>query len=180
MRYKFLLGATIVTAFSALLPLPATAYTPISDPGGNGFVSGVTATGFTLTGTDFASGDPLGGLSYIDSYVDTAPYDLLVSFDWSFANNDTAGPSFDAAGFVVDGNTTILSDTGAANSSGTETFAVLAGQAYGWFAYTLDAQNGAGVLTVSNIGIPEPMSLLLLGSACSALGFARRRGVKPA
>ena len=175
MRHKFTLATVLLASCVVLQPFKASAYNLDNDAGGNGSIV-VTDTGFTLTGSDYPSTDPLAGLAYLTSYTEIAPYDFIATFDWSFANSDTVDTASDLAGFLLDGSGTGLSDPSAATSANTgETFSVSAGQTYGWFVYTLDAQNGPGVLTVSNIQVPEPMSLLLLGSACSALGFARRR-----
>jgi hypothetical protein len=176
--------------FAGVFGAPATADAALvlaNDPAGNGFVSGITLDGFTLTGSDFLPEAPEAGFSSTTSYTEIAASSIQVTFDWSFANSDNAGTFYDIGGYIVGDVLYVISDLFSSSSSGTgETFAVAAGQVYGWAVYTQDALNGSGVLTVSGItvtevptGTPEPGTVALLAAGIAGLGWARRRTTAP-
>lgn len=177
--------ACIVAASVLLFCAPAAnaALVLTNDTDGNGAVSFVALGSFTLTGSDYALGDPLAGSSYLTSYTDIAATNINVVFDWVSTNNDTDATDFDYGGYLIGDTATVLNDTSASSSFASgETFAVLAGQTYGWFVHSVDAQNGAGQLAVSNIvvtasavGVPEPMSLAFFAAGCVFLWGVRRQ-----
>jgi len=103
-----------------------------------------------------------------------------VSFDWSFFSHRVHSP--DGFGYLLNGIFTQLADQSSLGS-GSSQFNVLAGDVFGFRAYTLDNEVGAGTATISNFSapfsdptpVPGPLPLLGAGAAFSCSRRLRRR-----
>jgi hypothetical protein len=109
-----------------------------------------------------------------------------ISFNWSYVTNDLWGQSgTDAFGYVINGNVTTLIDPNQdftiPTQSGTATFAVNAGDVFGFNANTFDGLYGSSVTVVSNFtaapvsAVPVPGAAWLFGSALAGIGAVFRR-----
>ncbi len=136
----------------------------------------VSSDGSTLTivGPNDGSGNP--GTTDVTA---TAPAGGAVSFQWSFTTADPL-PGFDAAGYLLAGNYTQLSDT--SGETGSTQLSVSAGENFGFEASSLDNEGEPGVFTISDFATPqagatapEPGSseLLLVGIGAAFLGRMR-------
>jgi hypothetical protein len=103
-----------------------------------------------------------------------------VSFDWSFFSHRVHSP--DGFGFLLNGLFTQLADQSSLGS-GSSQFNVLAGDVFGFRAFTLDNSVGPGIATISNFSAPisgpapapGPLPLLGVGVAFSCCRHLRRR-----
>jgi hypothetical protein len=136
--------------------------------------AGLTAV---LTGGNNGS-----GLEGATTAVITAGADGLVQFSYLFETLDVAecGATFDmpcdTAGYLLKGQLTSLTQM-----QGTVSFAVLAGDEFGFRVDTVDNQGEPGILTVSEFsaptGVPEPGFSVVTGLVLVALGcYSLRRG----
>jgi hypothetical protein len=114
----------------------------------------------------------------------TSPGTGQVSFNWSYSTSDVAGPVFDPAGYVLNGAIFQLTgNDGGLSQSGSLSFNVNAGEAFGFYVHTYDGLWGPGELTVSNFAgpdeaaVPEPATLLLVGGG-AVFCVLRRRATK--
>ncbi|MCG5060125.1 MAG: PEP-CTERM sorting domain-containing protein [Limnoraphis sp. WC205] len=130
----------------------------------NGFVNTSNAPeSISLTGGNNGSG--YSGSSW---YTATSLADGLVSFDWSYITNDVDGPTWDPFGYILNGVfTKLTSNSGGKNQFGSASFAVLAGDLFGFGVNTADNTLGAATVTVSNFAapqsVPEPGTIAALG-----------------
>jgi hypothetical protein len=102
-----------------------------------------------LTGGNTGSG--LQGST--DLFI-TAAATGTVHFQYSYFSLDD--PSFDAAGYLIDGLFTQLTDT--SGDSGVTDFPIVAGHSFGFRVATLDNIGEPGVLTISDFSAPDPHS----------------------
>jgi hypothetical protein len=103
-----------------------------------------------------------------------------VQFQFSYSSADD--PTFDEAGYLLDGVYTRLAGGFGDPATGTANFAVLAGHIFGFRVATFDNQFEPGVFTISDFtapaatsGVPEPATWTLGFAAIAAFGFVRRR-----
>jgi hypothetical protein len=106
-----------------------------------------------------------------------APFDDVIQFYWSYQTFDE-GPSYDRAGYVIDGVYTQLTDNdGPLSQSGYASFSVLTGQVFGFYVDATDACCGRGEFSVQDAAsvIPEPSTVALVGAGLLGLVLRRRR-----
>ena len=95
----------------------------------------------------------------------------VINFQWSYASLDV--PTFDYAGYLLNGNFFPLADTN--GESGIGHFPVSLGASFGFRVGTVDNSGEPGILTVSNAptAVPEPGAAPLL-SVLTALTILTR------
>lgn len=121
-------------------------------PGGanSGSVNTALAPGsITLTGVDGPFAGPPLGASDTD-YTITAVASGTVTFDWNYSGLD-ANPK-DEGYYLLNGAPTFLANN--SGGSGTISFAVNAGDTFGFRVHSTDSKKEAGVLAVSNFSAP--------------------------
>lgn len=140
----------------------------------DGSVSLTPAGALVLTGGNDGSSTP--GMTDVSIAAAAAG---TVSFDWAFSSLDF--PGFDFGGYFLDTFTKLADFDGA---HGTASFAVAAGQVFGFRVSTMDNTGEPGVLTISNFAapgadadVPEPSTawLALAGAAVLAARRQARR-----
>lgn len=128
-----------------------------------------------LSSFDLTGGNNGTGLSGQTDYIGTAPLAGIVQFFWSYTScfppNEQSfacdSPGFDWTGFEVDQILTQLTDTDTGGVVASTSFAVSAGDVFGWYVGTFDNLGEPGALTVSDVSfapagsVPEPGTLLL-------------------
>jgi len=156
----------IFAVIISTVSLPMQAYA-----GANGFVGiydgsnwGLTTNGGTGSLVDSSpvslkiiGSDSVNQVANIDTTLEIdAQCTGQYSFDWDYSAGITGPPRFDAAGYIVDGVFTQLTDdNGLLVQSGSDSIFVTEGQPFGFYVNTLDNVGGAGMITISNF---EPAS----------------------
>jgi hypothetical protein len=161
-------AATLASPGHALLQQDfAGVYAPanwtFADNGGDGSVNiaGAPAS-ITLTGNDN------GVFAIFTDYTINATASGPVSFDWAY-NTDDSG--YDRFGYLLNGSFNFLSTIN--GETGTTSFAVVAGDVFGFSIDGNDGIFGPGNATISNFSAPVPGPLPLLGVG-AAFGYSRR------
>jgi hypothetical protein len=121
------------------------------------FTQTTTSDGFAYTPDSgltvvIVGGNDGSGVPGTTDLVITAPVAGIVQFDYLYNSLDV--PGFDGAGYVLNGNLSPFADTD--GESGTDiSFAVNAGDSFGFEVWTADNMGEPGILTVSNFSAPE-------------------------
>jgi hypothetical protein len=140
---------------------------------GDGFV--VAPDGpfvFTLNGSDNGQG------GVITTFGTVAGSSVTVSGQFRYQTNDGDGSSFDLAGFFLNDAFTQLSLNGQPNGSvqtGLFSFAVNAGDSYGFYINSIDSVAGRAQLSVT--AVPEPTTWAMLIVGFGLIGATMRRRV---
>ena len=170
------LGTCALAGFSANA---SAAWVFSNDSLGDGSLSG-SFPSFTITGSDNGSGEDTA------FYLQTFASAEVITFTWQYASADTGGTNFDPAGWYLNGTEHQLSmnaDPGV-GSSGTFSWAVNAGDTFGFYVFSEDSQFGAGMLAINEDlppppppppAIPEPANAALMMAGLAALFAAVRR-----
>jgi len=90
--------------------------------------------------------------------------------------SDDGGDPFDPFGYILNGSFVRLSPTGLSQGESfadTFTFDVVAGDTFGFYAASQDAEFGPSITTVSNFAYNVPGPLPVFGAA-TAFGYSRR------
>lgn len=108
-----------------------------------------------------------------------------VFFDWEFDSNDS-DLFWDPPGYILDKDLSgtlestdfvLFQTNGSPPQSGFMSFEVEQNQLFGWFQSTVNSLNGAGSLTISNLGAPgpsippDPIPPIPLPAPLALLGF---------
>ncbi len=176
---RVLIGAVLllsaVPAFGGLIfygPYDITNWMVTTTDDGDGYVDWTGApASVKLVGADNAVG------SSLTLFTTVAPFDDFIEFYWFYRTVDVA-PSFDPAGFVINGvYTQLTDDAGPLVQSGYASISVLAGQQFGFYVHSLDSAFGRAEFTVQGVEgvIPEPSTLALVSAGLLALVWRRRR-----
>lgn len=150
-------------------------------PGGGSTISTVGAPGsIQILGGN--GGCTSGPDTCLITFTVPAAGSGIVSFHWAYLSSDSDGASFEDFGRVLGGTLTQLSeDVGPLSQSGNVSFAVLAGQQFGFFLDCTDCIFGPANITLSEFSAPdlaatpEPGTLLLVGASLTGTIAALRR-----
>jgi hypothetical protein len=138
----------------------------VSAPVGGGVdLSGAPNT-VTLTSSNSGTGGDV-------DFTITAVAAALWSFDWVYWTDDSDGPTYDPAGYLLNNTFFQLSP-----GSGHVDVAISAGDVIGFRANSSDGIFGSGHLAVSNFEagqVPEPSTWALMGAGCAGLALSRLR-----
>lgn len=159
------LTSAIIISGSAL----ADTFTLANDNGGDGY-SVPFGSGVDLFGADNGVG------ANYTTYTATALSDQLISINWIY-HTDDADPSYDPAGYVINGVFSQLTNSAGPNDqSGSFLVNVLTGDIYGIYVYSTDSLFGRGDLAVTPSETPLPAALPLFATGLGTLGaFSWRR-----
>jgi len=158
-----------------------------------GFTGSYAPSNFTLTNTKadgsvdtsgspasikLAGGDNQSGQSGQTSYLTKAVGAGLVSFNWDYKTVD-ASAAYDPFGYLLNGSFFQLSSPRLLSSSGLPSFAVKAGDEFGFAVQTTDNLYGRASVQISNLKAPAPTAIptpaLLPGLVGLGLGVLRKR-----
>lgn len=137
-----------------------------------------------LSGAPFSileiSNDDQSGGSSDTSFVIAALEDSVISFDWTYSTSDVDGSAFDPFGFLLNGAFTQLTvDDLFVGQAGSESFAVAAGDIFGFSQRATDSSLGSASTTIFNFSavgeVPEPTPLFLLSLGLLSLILRRNK-----
>lgn len=137
-----------------------------------GAAGAVGGTG-TLTSTTMTVVGGNASVRGVTWYTTTATTAGTISVNWSYSNapgGDSA--AWDAGGWVLNGNFSVLALNSESPTSGVLTFAVNAGDTFGFGTATSDGLFGASTTVFTNF-VPAPGAIGLL--ALAGLAGSRRR-----
>ncbi|MCH7614527.1 MAG: PEP-CTERM sorting domain-containing protein [Nitrospinae bacterium] len=156
-------------------PYDVSNWTSSTEYGGSINLSGAP-TSITLI-----SGDGRVVTNSSQDFTIAAVTDGFVSFNWAFSTIDW-DTHWDPFGYLLNGIFTQLTENrGLDTQSGTASFAVLAGNVFGFRAYSVDSIYGSGTTIISNFSAPgnttlnnsvvnpEPSTIVLLGTGLVGL-----------
>jgi hypothetical protein len=190
---RLLLAAVLTAATPAALAAFSGPYdvsnwttTLTGDPaGGGGSVDTSGApTSVQILGGDAGCDQILAGFCMVD-YTIAAAAAGTVAFDWAYETADE-DPSYDFFGVLLNGVfTQLTANGGPLSQSGSLSFAVAAGDIFGFRLDCTDCSFGAATVVISNFsgpvaqpptpGLPEPGPLALVSTGLGLLALSRRR-----
>ena len=127
-----------------------------------------------LTGGNNGSGTP-GTTDFLVSAAGTG----LVTFNFSYSSLDAV--LAEVVGYMIGSSFTLLADRDGTAEPVPVSFAVTAGQTFGFRITTADNTGEPGILTVSNFaapagpGVPEPSTWISVAAGLATAAFWRRR-----
>ena len=146
-------------------------WTTTIDFGGDGSVTPNGNTSVTIIGPSSSGGQ-------LNSYTITATRAGIVSFNWAYGTNDTAGAYFDKFIFLKNGTADVISDDGGSSSqSGSRNFSINKNDVFGFGIFSEDSLGDAGFVTISDflfqLFSPSPIDTLdsMQRNASSMRGF---------
>jgi hypothetical protein len=147
-------------------PALADTFTTISTSGGDGHATFPPGFDVDLFGSDNGVGQSL------TTYTATALSNQTFTVNWLYHTNDVDGPSFDPAGYLLDGVLTQLTNNdGPDDQSGTFILSVLLGQVYGLYVDSSDSIFGAADIKIAGAETPLPAALPLFVTGLGTLGL---------
>lgn len=182
--WRFVVVLTWVLVASGVLAAGPISFSGQLDPalatftqnGGDGSFNFAGApNSIVLTGSDTGSGEPIYTL--VTWSITSALTDL--SFFWSYRTFDADGPSYDPAGYIINGDFFQLSNNnGADTQSGIVSGLNLdVGDEFGFYVFATDDIAGPAQLTIGAIPEPGTFGLLGLGLAGALLLGRRARSL---
>jgi len=133
----------LVLGFAATASTSEAETFTFSNTNANGSLSG-SYPAFTLTG-----GNNNSGASGTSTYTATFSAATVVTFTWNYVTQDSDGPSFDRAGYVLNGTFNRLSTNVGTTQSGSASVTVPAGSTFGWYVQTTDNRFGPASVSVT-------------------------------
>jgi hypothetical protein len=155
-------------------PASADTFTLNNSNGGDGFVN-VFPNGFDLFGADdHAEGN---GQSNLTTYTAVAGSNQTFNISWTYHTNDTDGPTFDPAGYLLNGALSQLTNSGGLDDqTGSFIISVLAGDTYGIYVSSSDSCCGRADISVTAAdATPLPAALPLFAGGLGLIGLLARR-----
>ncbi len=157
-------------------------WTEVSDGGSidtSNAPNSITITGHDITET--SPGIP-ADISAATGFFIQASSDGTVTFDWSFTSQDIDGSLADFFSWILITTPTQLTiaDESLFTQSGSESFAVMKGDTFGFNIFSDDSKGGSASVTISNFTapVPVPAAAWLFGSGLIGLIGMRRKITK--
>jgi hypothetical protein len=175
---KLLLACAAVAGMAGAVDAAVLPFT-FSNNGGTGLGTDNGASpvyDFSLTLSSNANN--VGGIN--TTYTATAPEGVKVDFNWAYFTIDVDGSAFDPFGYFVGGTFTTLTANLAAPAiqGAASSFIVAAGQDFGFWSGSVDADLGRSTGTVFGTITPVPLpagGILLVGALGGLMALRRRK-----
>lgn len=171
---KTMLMLTTAAALVAVAA-PAAAIVPggtlINSNGGDGYIDFTSPRRFDLFGGN-------NSLENLTTYGTVSLGDQVITGQFRYFTRDLDSSRFDPAGYFVNNSYFQLSIDGLPQYSqnfGTFSFAVNAGDSYGFYVQTTDGLGGRGLLTIGAIPEPSSWAMLMAGFGLTGASLRRRR-----
>ena len=148
-----------------------------NDNGGDGYLVVNSSTSVSVYGADNGAGGGAGGLGNYTTFLIAAPSSGTVDVNWLYSTYDCCGSRWDPAGYQINGVSyqfTVDNGDAGVPQTGTTSFAVTAGDTFGFYVFSPDSIQGRGEITILE-GVPEPSTAGYFAGGLAALWFARRR-----